>query len=115
MNDLVQIDQSALVALRRKAALNACVTVWKPEPGEILEGVITGSRKVQGPFGDQDQMLVQTPGGSVVAVWLTAWLLGQLRAQAADVGDLLSLIFIGKDQGSRGQAFNRLSVTILKP
>ncbi len=115
MNDMVLIDQSALARLREKARINAEVQVWKPEPGETVEGVIIGSRKVEGPFGDQDQALVQTPEGGIFAIWLTAWLLGQLRAQAAEIGDLLSLTFFGKQQGARGQTFNRMSVTVLKP
>lgn len=114
MNDLVQIDQSALSRLREKARLNTEVQVWKPEAGETLEGVIGGSRKVEGPFGPQDQMIVQTPEGTIVAVWLTAWLLGQLRANSADIGDLVSILFVGKEVGARGQSFNRMSVTVLK-
>lgn len=108
------IDQSALARLREKARIETTVVVWKPEPGEILEGVIAGSRRVQGPFGDQAQALIQTPKGNVVAVWLTAWLLGQLRANSAEIGDLISLTFVGKEIGGRGQAFNRMSLTILK-
>lgn len=114
MNDIIPIDQSALARLRAKAALNAEVQTWKPAPGEVLEGVIVGSRKVEGPFGEQSQAVVQTPEGGLMAVWLTTWLLGQLRAQAADIGDLVSLAFHGKETGARGQAFNRMSVTVLK-
>lgn len=114
MNELVTIDQSALAALREKARINSEVQPWKPAPGETLEGIIVGSRKVEGPFGEQAQALIQTPDGSVVAVWLTQWLLGQLRANAADIGDLVSLTFHGKETGARGQSFNRMSVTVLK-
>ena len=115
--DLAPIDQSALARLREKARMDAATTVWKPTPGDTLDGVIVGSRKVEGPFGTQQQCQVQTPGGAVVAVWLTDWLLGQLRANAAERGDLLllSLTFHGKEQGARGQSFNRMSVTVLKP
>ena len=109
------IDQSALARLREKARLESENQTWKPSPGETLEGVIAGSRKVEGPFGEQTQVLVQTPEGTVIATWLTEWLLGQLRAQAADIGDLISLHFIGKEAGRRGQSFNRMSVTVLKP
>ena len=113
--DMVQIDQSALARLREKARINTELTVWKPEPGDVLEGVIVGSRKVEGPFGEQDQAIVQTPAGAVVAVWLTSWILGQLRAQAAEIGDLLSLSFLGKGTGARGMTYNRMSITVLKP
>lgn len=112
--DLAPIDTTALARLREKARLNTEVQVWKPSPGDTVEGQIVGSRKVQGPFGDQDQMLVQRPEGDVVAVWLAQWLLGQLRANAADLGDLVSITFHGKETGARGQSFNRMSVTVLK-
>ena len=110
----VAIDQSALARLREKARLNAEIQTWKPAPGDVLEGVIVGSRKVEGPFGEQAQALVQTPDGAVVAVWLTPWLLGQLRAQGAELGDLMSLTFCGKETGRMGKAFNRMSLTVLK-
>ncbi len=112
---LAPIDQSALARLREKARMDAATTVWRPSPGDTIEGIIIGSRKVEGPFGTQQQCLVQTPDGSITAVWLTDWLLGQLRANAAELGDMLSLTFIGKETGARGQSFNRMSVTILKP
>lgn len=109
------IDQSALARLREKARLTAEIQVWRPDPGDVIEGVIVGSREVDGPFGKQSQALVQTPEGAVAAVWLTQWLLGQLRSQTADIGDLVSLTFHGKETGIRGQSFNRMSVTVLKP
>jgi hypothetical protein len=111
----VAIDQSALARLREKARLETEIQAWKPNPGDVLEGVIVGSRKVDGPFGEQYQALVQRPEGHVVAVWLTQWLLGQFRAQCAELGDLVSLTFHGKETGIRGQSFNRMSVTVLKP
>lgn len=43
--NLAPIDHGALARLREKARMNAEVQVWKPEPGETLEGVVVGSRK----------------------------------------------------------------------
>ena len=116
MNDLttIPIPTAALERLREKARINSEITAWKPAPGDVLEGVLIGSRKVEGPFGSQDQALIQTPEGTLRAVWLTSWLLGQMRAQIAERGDLVSLEFHGREQGKSGKAFNRMSVTILK-
>ena len=108
------IDQGALDRLRQKAALSANIETWKPIPGDVLEGAIVGSRKVSGPFGEQQQALVKTVSGTVVAIWLTKWLLGQLRAQAADLGDLVSVTFHGKEVTRAGAQFNRMSVVTLK-
>ncbi|MBK5965770.1 hypothetical protein CCR95_17215 [Thiocystis minor] len=108
------IAASELARLRAKAALDVQIQVWKPTPGDCLEGRIVGSRQSQGPFGDQPQMLVQTPINDVIAAWLTPWLKAQLHTQHAALGDLLSLTFDGKDTSKTGKAFNRMTLTVLK-
>ena len=110
----VIVPARALEALRRKAAL-AEVPVWKPVEGETLEAVIVGSRKGQGPFGEQPQMLVQTVDGRMLAVWLTDWLLDHMKEKQAERGDLVSLTFRGRQRSKRGTEFNSYSVTVLKP
>ena len=85
------------------------------EAGDTLEGLIEGARKTDGPFGVQEQVLVRTPEGGLIAVWLTKWLTQQLRANGAELGDLLSLTFHGKELGKSGAAFNRMTVVTLKP
>jgi hypothetical protein len=114
-NTLAVIAPTALAALRAKAAL-ADAPVWRPVEGEVLEGVIHGSRKVENPFGQiQDQMLVLGLDGGMVAVWLSDWLLKQLRAQTAELGDLMSLSYHGMAKSARGTQYGRYSLTVLKP
>ena len=114
MNDLAQIDAGALAALRTKALIDSAPN-WQPAEGEILEGVIHGSRAVSNPFGAvQQQMIVQQPDGSLIAVWLSDWMLGQLRAQQADLGDLISIVFRGQERSARGTVYNKFSVSVLK-
>jgi hypothetical protein len=110
----VAIDPSALSRLREKARLNAEVQVWRPNPGDVLEGVIAGSRMADGPFGPQRQAIIQTPAGALMAVWLTEWLLRQFKAQGAGLGDLVSLAFHGKETGRMGKTFNRMTCVVLK-
>ncbi len=109
------INPGALEQLRRKAASANQIETWKPQPGDILEGLIEGARKTDGPFGVQEQVLVRTPDGGLTAVWLTKWLAGQLRANGAELGDLLSLTFHGKELGKTGAAYNRMTLVTLKP
>ena len=105
----------ALEALRRKAAL-AEVPVWKPEPGEILEGVIVGWREVDGPYGLQWQAVTQTVmDGRMSAVWLNPWLKDELKRLGARRGDLMSLSFLGRETSRRGSAYNRYTLAIVKP
>ena len=109
------IPATALEQLRRKAATANQIETWKPQPGDTLEGLIEGARKTDGPFGVQEQVLVRTPEGGLIAVWLTKWLTQQLRANGAELGDLLSLTFHGKELGKSGAAFNRMTLVTLKP
>lgn len=108
----VAIDPDRLARLQEKARLNASIEVWKPQPGDTLTGAIVGSRKESGPFGPQHQALIQTPGGGVVAVWLTAWLLERLRAEDAEVGSLVALTFHGQEQSRTGKRFNRMTLVV---
>jgi hypothetical protein len=113
-NGRVAVPAHALEALRRKAAM-ADIPAWKPTPGETLEAVIVGSRKVAGPFGQQNQAIVQTIDGRMLAVWLTSWLLDRLKEQRATRGDLVSLTFHGRHRSKRGVEFNSYNCVVLKP
>lgn len=108
----VAIDENRLAHLRQKAALAAVVQPWQPCEGETLEGQIVGGQQASGPFGEQPQMLVQTPSGGVFSVWLTRWLLQQLQTQQANVGSLVSLTFHGKAQSKTGKTFNRYTLVV---
>lgn len=112
-NPIAAIPTGALDQLRRKAAAVASIKPWKPQPGDILEGRIEGARKTEGPFGIQEQMIVRTPAGELVAVWLGKWLAGQLRANGAELGDLISLTFHGKEVGRSGASFNRMTLVTI--
>lgn len=114
MNEMTLIDQTALAALRTKALISAAPN-WQPADGETLEGVIFASRSVTNPFGaTQDQAIVQRVDGSLIALWLSPWLLGQLRAQQADIGDLLSMTYQGQERSARGALYNKYAVAVLK-
>ena len=108
------IPATALEQLRRKAATASLIETWRPDPGEVLEGQIEGARKIDGPFGVQEQILIRTTDGGIIAVWLTKWIAGQLRANGTEIGDLISLTFHGKELGKSGAAFNRMSLVTLK-
>ena len=108
----VAIDGERLARLREKARLSAEIETWRPEPGDVLEGALIGSRQETGPFGPQHQALVQTPGGAVVAVWLTPWLLERLRSEEAEIGSLISITFHGQAQSQAGKRYNRMTVVV---
>lgn len=99
-------------ALRAKTATQSIV--WKPEPNEVLIGEIIGHQKATGAFGLQNQMLVRTEDGDVIAVWLNQWLVGALQAQGAEEGDLLALTYHGKKESPRGSKYHSYSLAIDK-
>ncbi len=113
-NELVTIPSAAIAALRAKAAL-ADAPVWRPSEGETLEGILHGHRQVQNPFGQlQHQALVKTFDGRVMALWLSSWMIGQLKANQADMGDLVSITCQGTAKSLRGSSYNRFSLAVVK-
>jgi len=111
---LAKIDNQALAALRARAEIDSADT-WQPEIGETLEGVLIGSRVVANPFGGtQHQAVIRTPGGDLLAFWLNDWLMAQMQAHTAELGDLISLRLLGKSQSMRGSTYNRYALSVLK-
>jgi hypothetical protein len=101
-----------MAQLRQKAA--HAPETWTPEPGEALIGVLMGSQKAVGPYGENWQMLIQDETGAITAAWLTQWLKENLRAQGAETGDLIALTFLGKKQSPAGRNYNGYSLIVDK-
>ena len=101
-----------LAALRQKAT-NA-PEVWAPVPGDSLIGVLIGHQRASGVYGENHQALIQDETGAVTAAWLTAWLKENLKAQGAEVGDLIALTFLGKKQSPAGRPYNAYSLIVDK-
>lgn len=109
------IPESALARLRQAASLEASVVPWRPDDEPTLEGIIAGGRDASNPYGQrQRQMIVQTPDGRTVAVWLSSWLSRELRVRDAQPGDIISLTRLGKAESKRGTSYNRMALTVLK-
>lgn len=111
-NELIPAD--ALEKLRALARQQANIELWKPEPGDTLEGAILGAKQIKGPFGEQPALIVGTPEGRTVAYWLTAWLKDQLHQQGAQKGDLVSITFRGSETSRTGKRYHRLDVAVLR-
>ena len=120
MNEIIETKNTALStnlqdrfkALRAQAA--TAPETWEPVAGECLVGQLVGSQKAVGTYGENYQMLIQDESGAVVAAWLTQWLKDNLRAQGADKGDLIALIFLGKKQSPAGRMYNAYSLIVDK-
>jgi hypothetical protein len=101
-----------IAALRQKSA--HAIETWQPEPGDSLIGVLIGSQKAVGTYGENYQILIQDEAGAVTAAWLTAWLRENLKAQGAETGDLIALTFLGKKQSPAGRFYNAYSLIVDK-
>lgn len=93
---------------------NHAIEVWQPAEGESLAGVITGSQKASGAYGQGTQALIQDADGKVWAVWLTTWLSENFKAQGAEIGDLCVITFLGKKTGGFGKTYNAYSLVVEK-
>ncbi len=111
-NTLPATMQDRIAALKRKTT--HAIELWQPEPGESLIGVLIGSQKAMGTYGENYQMLIQDEAGQVTAAWLTQWLKENMRVQGAEVGDLIALTFLGKKQSPAGRNYNAYSLIVDK-
>ena len=99
-------------AMRQKAA--HAVELWQPEASESLIGILVGSRKASGPFGENHQAILECEDGTLKAFWLTVWLKDNLKAQNAATGDMLAITYLGKRQSPSGKSYNAYSLLVDK-
>jgi hypothetical protein len=114
MNELTpnNLPADRFAAMRQKAA--TAIEIWQPVPGECLVGVLVGSQKASGTYGENYQAIVQAEDGSLHSFWLTAWLRDNLKAQGATTGDMLAVTFLGKRQSPAGKFYNAYSLIVDK-
>lgn len=122
MNELLEQNQQntnlpsstadRIAAFRQKTV--KAIEVWQPVPGESLVGILVGHQKASGVYGENYQILVQDEHGAITAAWLTQWLKENLKAQGAEVGDLVCLCYLGKKQSPSGRQYNAYSLVVEK-
>jgi hypothetical protein len=83
------------------------INVWQPVAGESLIGIIVGTQQVTGIYGDNRQVVIKDKRGNVTAVWLTKRLKTKLKNQCAQIGDLITLTFVGKKPSPGGQYYTQ--------
>jgi hypothetical protein len=114
MNNTLATLNDRMNALKNRATQQQG-EIWQPVAGETLVGVIAGSENVTHPlYGNQHQMLIRDEHGAIVKVWLSKYLQDNMRAQRAELGDLIALTFGGKKKNAQGREFNSYTVVIEK-
>lgn len=82
-------------------------TYWKPNPGDNLSGVIVEVKEVPGFNGVMSKtIIILTESGELYSTWLTAYIEKYLTTNRAQIGDMLSITFKGKDTSGK-TSFNR--------
>ncbi len=106
------VPNDRLAALKKKASIP--IEAWQPVAGDSLIGQIVGTRQAHGTFGENYQVLIKEELGNVTAAWLTQWLKDNMKAQGAEVGDLIALTFLGKKSSPAGRSYNAYSLMVDK-
>ena len=105
-----------LAILRQRLEESQAINHWKPEPGETLLGILRGLKPAQGPFGQGHMLIVETEGGELWSMWLTAYLKAELESQHARPGTLVGIKYLGKGTSkSSGKRYNRCEIVAQDP
>jgi hypothetical protein len=105
-----------LAILRQRLEESQVTHHWRPEPGDTLIGTLRGLKPAQGPFGQGHMLIVETEGGELWSMWLTAYLKAELEAQHARPGTLIGVKYLGKGTSkSSGKRYNRYEVVAQDP
>lgn len=115
MNELATQTQNRLEEFKARLDATPKGEIWQPSAGETLLGVIVGSETTHHPlYGQQRLMLVQTESGAVVKVWLSRWLIENLRSKDAQQNDLIALTYGGKKRTATGKEYNSFNLMVEK-
>lgn len=113
--NVVTMSANERMAALKQRATQQQGEVWQPVAGDTLIGMIIGSETTHHPiYGQQRLMLVQSEGGAIIKVWLSKWLVDNLKAQDAQQNDLIALTYGGKHRTSNGREYNAYSLIVDK-
>jgi hypothetical protein len=113
-NTVVMTAETRMAALKQRATQQQG-EVWQPSAGDTLFGIIAGSETTHHPiYGQQRLMLVQDENGGIVKVWMSKWLTDNLKAQDAQLNDLIALTFGGKHKTAQGREYNAYTLIVDK-
>lgn len=74
---------------------------WRPEEGEVLEGVVEKLGDTITDFGDQSFLEISTGLGKYT-VWLNPILQEQVEAEEVGKGDHIAIKFLGLKKSKKG-------------
>lgn len=91
----------------RKAAYPA---IWRPAPGEMLEGVVVeiGTARTRYAAARRYLRVRAADGGEVIHIWVTSGLQNEFAEQGEpQVGETIALKFVGPEKTRAGRPYHR--------
>jgi hypothetical protein len=76
--------------------------IWKPNEGEILEGVVIEHATTITPFGEAEYIDIRDDKGQIWTVYVNKILGDQIDAEAVGKGDRIAIKFLGLEKSKRG-------------
>lgn len=89
------------LAEKEKERQTAVGNSWRPEPGEVIEGVVGKMGDTITDYGDQSYIELATGLGKVT-VWLNSILAEQVEKEDIKAGDSIAVKFIGFKNSKKG-------------
>jgi DNA helicase TIP49 (TBP-interacting protein) len=77
------------------------VLFWKPEPGEIIEGVVGEIGTTITGFGDSDYIQIQTEDDKKYMIFCNGYLKRLLEEEEVQEGDFIAIKFAGYVQSKK--------------
>lgn len=77
------------------------VLFWRPEEGEILEGVVTEMGETITEFGDAEYLQLLTDNGKKFMVFLNSALHRLIEAEDVKTGDRIAIKYLGLVQSKK--------------
>lgn len=89
------------LAEKEKARATSIGNTWRPEEGEVLEGIVEKLGDTITEYGDQSFVEVTTGLGKYT-VWLNSILSEQVEAEEVAKGDHIAIKFLGLKKSRKG-------------
>jgi hypothetical protein len=76
--------------------------IWKPNEGEILEGVVIEHAATITPFGEAEYIDIRDDKGQIWTVYANKILGDQIDTESVGKGDRIAIKFLGLEKSKRG-------------
>lgn len=87
----------------KKEAANQKGGVWQPQPGDVLEGIVSGGGSTITEYGDVEYSEITTDSGQTFTLFLSAVLRRLWAEEMVVEGDRIAIEFLGVEKAKKGK------------